>query len=95
MHVCRWEVKLENAALRVGLVGNFCLVFLFFPVTRASSLLPLIGLTSESSVRYHIWMGHITMFVFTVHGFLYFLYWASINRFDEVRDIRLSYILPL
>lgn len=79
-----WEVKLENAALRIGLVGNFCLVFLFFPVTRASSLLPLIGLTSESSVRYHIWMGHITMFVFTVHGLLYFLYWASINRFDEV-----------
>lgn len=78
---------MENAALRIGLVGNFCLAVLFFPVTRASSLLPLIGLTSESSIRYHIWVGHLTMFIFTVHGVLYFLYWASINRFDEVITI--------
>ncbi|CAA6657162.1 unnamed protein product [Spirodela intermedia] len=52
-----WEAKLESAALRLGLLGNLCLAFLFIPVTRTSSILPLAGLTSEGSIKYHIWLG--------------------------------------
>ncbi|CAH1447893.1 unnamed protein product [Lactuca virosa] len=36
-----WESQLDSVALRLGLIGNICLAFLFFPVTRGSSILPL------------------------------------------------------
>nr|BAV57586.1 probable ferric reductase oxidase [Olea europaea] len=79
-----WEVKLETAALRLGLIGNVCLSFLFFPVTRGSSLLPLFGLTSEASVKYHIWLGHIVMTLFTAHGLSYIIYWAVTHNISEM-----------
>ncbi|CAK9156739.1 unnamed protein product [Ilex paraguariensis] len=79
-----WEAKLDSAALRLGLVGNICLGFLFFPVTRASSVLPLFGLTSEGSVKYHIWLGHIVMTLFTAHGVCYFILWAATHQLSEV-----------
>lgn len=69
----------------LGLVGNICLAFLFFPVTRGSSILQLIGLTSESSIKYHIWLGHIAMTLFTAHGLCYIIFWAKTNQVTEVR----------
>ncbi|PSS11693.1 Ferric reduction oxidase [Actinidia chinensis var. chinensis] len=79
-----WEAKLDSAALRLGLVGNLCLAFLFFPVTRGSSVLPLFGLTSEASVKYHIWLGHIVMTLFTAHGLCYIIYWAVTHQLLEM-----------
>ncbi|KAF8380183.1 hypothetical protein HHK36_027665 [Tetracentron sinense] len=79
-----WEAKLDSAALRLGLVGNICLAFLFFPVTRGSSVLPLVGLTSEASIKYHIWLGHIVMTLFTTHGLCYIIFWASTDQISEM-----------
>ncbi|CAL5382041.1 unnamed protein product [Camellia sinensis] len=79
-----WEVKLERVGLTLGLVGNICLAFLFFPVTRGSSLLPIFGLSPEASIKYHIWLGHITMVLFTSHGVVYIIYWVVANKFSEV-----------
>ncbi|KAL7083211.1 hypothetical protein ACP275_14G147600 [Erythranthe tilingii] len=79
-----WEAKLNTAALRLGLVGNIALSFLFFPVTRGSSVLPLFGLTSEGSVKYHIWLGHIVMAIFTSHGICYIIFWASTHELSEM-----------
>ncbi|KAL2536443.1 Ferric reduction oxidase 2 [Forsythia ovata] len=79
-----WEMKLETAALRLGLIGNVCLCFLFFPVTRGSSVLQLFGLTSEASVKYHIWLGHIVMTLFTAHGLCYIIYWAVTHNLSEI-----------
>ncbi|KAI8572010.1 hypothetical protein RHMOL_Rhmol01G0165600 [Rhododendron molle] len=79
-----WESKLDSAALRLGLVGNICLAFLFFPVTRGSSVLPLFGLTSEASVKYHIWIGHIAMTLFTAHGVCYIIYWAVTHQISQM-----------
>lgn len=81
----RWEVKLDNAALILGLVGNICLAFLFFPVTRASSIMMLVGLTSESSIKYHIWLGHTVMTLFTAHGLCYIIFWAETHQISDVR----------
>lgn len=80
----RWEAKLDMAALRLGLVGNIGLTFLFFPVTRGSSVLPLLGLTSEGSIKYHIWLGHIVMAFFTAHGLSYIIYWAATHQLSQV-----------
>ncbi|CAL0315043.1 unnamed protein product [Lupinus luteus] len=79
-----WQEKLDSAALRVGLIGNICLAFLFFPVARGSSVLPFFGLTSESSIKYHIWLGHIVMTLFTTHGLCYIIYWAVTNQISEM-----------
>lgn len=79
-----WEARMDSAALRLGLVGNIALSFLFFPVTRGSSVLPLLGLTSEASIKYHIWVGHIVMAFFTAHGICYLIYWSSTHQISEM-----------
>ncbi|PQM37023.1 ferric reduction oxidase 2 isoform X2 [Prunus yedoensis var. nudiflora] len=79
-----WESKLDSAALRLGLVGNICLAFLFFPVARGSSILALFGLTSEGSIKYHIWLGHLVMLLFTAHGLCYIIYWVATGQISEM-----------
>lgn len=79
-----WKARLDAAAHRLALVGDLCCAFLFFPVTRGSSILLLLGLTSESSIRYHVWLGHITMAVFATHGVCYIIYWAVTDQMDEM-----------
>ncbi|XP_028553360.1 ferric reduction oxidase 2 isoform X3 [Dendrobium catenatum] len=79
-----WEAKLYDVGLQFGLTGNMCVAFLFFPVARGSSLLPLIGLTSENSIRYHIWLGHLVMALFTAHGLCYLIVWVINGRIYEL-----------
>ncbi|XP_051143176.1 ferric reduction oxidase 2-like isoform X2 [Andrographis paniculata] len=79
-----WEVRLESVALLLGLVGNICLAFLFFPVARGSSILRQVGLTSESSIKYHIWLGHTALALFTAHGLCFVVFWASTHQISEV-----------
>ncbi|KAJ6752681.1 putative proteinDPH OXIDASE [Salix koriyanagi] len=81
-----WEVKLETAGLSLGLVGNTCLAFLFFPVARGSSVLQFVGLTSEASIKYHIWLGHITMAIFTAHGLCYVIYWSRTQQMSQMLE---------
>jgi len=80
----RWQEKIESVALRLGLVGNICLACLFFPVTRGSTVLPIFGLTSEGCIKYHIWLGHVLMTLFTAHGVCYIIYWASTHQISQV-----------
>ncbi|KAL6565952.1 hypothetical protein OROHE_005007 [Orobanche hederae] len=82
--VIGWQTKLDRVAIVTGVTGNLCLSFLFYPVTRGSSILPMLGLTSESSIKYHIWVGNMTMALFTAHGLLYIVYWTLTNRLSEM-----------
>ncbi|XP_044505692.1 ferric reduction oxidase 2-like [Mangifera indica] len=79
-----WEDKLEMSGLLIGLVGNICLAFLFFPVSRGSSILQLLGLTSERSIKYHIWLGNAAMTLFTVHGLCYIIFWAKTDQISQM-----------
>ncbi|KAJ8773188.1 hypothetical protein K2173_028365 [Erythroxylum novogranatense] len=79
-----WEAKLRSVGLTLGLVGYISLAFLFFPVTRGSSVLQFMGLTSESSIKYHIWLGHITMALFTAHGFCYIIFWIKTHQISQM-----------
>ncbi|XP_052728376.1 ferric reduction oxidase 2 isoform X2 [Vigna angularis] len=81
-----WEKRLASAAVKLGLVGNICLAFLFFPVVRSSSVLPLVGLTPESCIKYHIWLGHIAMTLFTAHGILSIIYWAVTHQLSKMLE---------
>ncbi|KHN26943.1 ferric reduction oxidase 2-like [Glycine soja] len=81
-----WEEKLDSVALRLGVVGNICLAFMFFPVARGSCVLPLLGLTSESCIKYHIWLGHIAMLLFTSHGICYIILWAVTDHISMMLE---------
>lgn len=67
---------LEIIGLRLGSIGLFCLVFLFLPVARGSVLLRLIDIPFEHATRYHVWLGHLTMVLFTLHGLFYVIAWS-------------------
>ncbi|KAF8044041.1 hypothetical protein BT93_A2123 [Corymbia citriodora subsp. variegata] len=75
-----WQARLRSVSLRIGYVGNICWAFLFFPVTRGSSILPLVGLTSESSIKYHIWLGHLSNFLFLLHTIGFVIYWGITHQ---------------
>ncbi|KAK4480733.1 hypothetical protein RD792_013815, partial [Penstemon davidsonii] len=75
-----WQTRFRSVSLRLGYIGNTCWAFLFFPVTRGSSILPLLGLTSESSIKYHIWLGHISTVLFAAHSIGFIIYWAMTNQ---------------
>ncbi|XP_068650275.1 ferric reduction oxidase 2-like [Aristolochia californica] len=79
-----WQKKFRSTAFYMAIAGNFCCAFLFYPVTRGSSILPLLGLTSEGSIKYHTWIGHIAMFFFTMHGLMFIVYWAIVNDLKEM-----------
>ncbi|KAK2665864.1 hypothetical protein Ddye_004438 [Dipteronia dyeriana] len=67
---------LELTGLRFGMIGLLCLAFLFIPVARGSVLLRLIDIPFEHATRYHVWLGHLTMLLFTLHGLFYVIVWA-------------------
>ncbi|KAF6162185.1 hypothetical protein GIB67_008314 [Kingdonia uniflora] len=87
-----WEAKFRSVSLRLGYIGNTCWAFLFFPVTRGSSILPLVGLTSESSIKYHIWLGHLSMVLFSAHSIGFIIYWAMTNQMVEMLDWSRTYV---
>jgi Zn-dependent protease with chaperone function len=76
---------LHIIGLRLGSVGLFCMLFLFLPVARGSVLLRLIDIPFEHATRYHVWLGHLTMALFTLHGLCYVIEWSMQGRlFKEV-----------
>ncbi|KAJ9539629.1 hypothetical protein OSB04_026135 [Centaurea solstitialis] len=87
-----WEAKFRSVWLRLGYIGNITWAFLFFPVTRGSSILQLVGLTSESSVKYHIWLGHLSMVLFTAHSVGFIIYWAITDQMALVWEWSRTYV---
>ena len=67
---------LINLGHRIGTIGLYCLAFLFLPVARGSVLLRLIDIPFEQAIRYHVWLGHLTMLLFTLHGLIYVISWT-------------------
>ncbi|XP_018622497.3 ferric reduction oxidase 7, chloroplastic-like, partial [Nicotiana tomentosiformis] len=66
---------LELTGLRFGFTGLICLAFLFLPGARGSVLLRAIDIPFELATRY-VWLGHLTMALFSLHGLFYVIGWA-------------------
>ncbi|KAI4351667.1 hypothetical protein L6164_006006 [Bauhinia variegata] len=90
-----WQAKFRSVSLRLGYIGNICWAFLFFPLTRGSSILPLVGLTSESSIKYHIWLGHLSMVLFAAHTIGFIIYWAITDQMIEIIEWSKTYVSNL
>ncbi|WCJ19116.1 ferric reduction oxidase 7 [Euphorbia peplus] len=71
----RWSWVFRMSGRGCGLTGLFCLSFMFIPVSRASSLLRVLNICPQHAIRYHIWIAHLCMCLFTSHGFLYLIGW--------------------
>ncbi|KAL4564315.1 hypothetical protein LXL04_028375 [Taraxacum kok-saghyz] len=69
------HVMLKHTGLRFGSIGLICLMFMFLPVSRGSIFLRLTNIPFEHATRYHVWLGHLTMTLFTLHGSCYFISW--------------------
>lgn len=78
---------LELSGVRLGMLGQLCLAFLFLPISRGSVLLRLVDIPFEHATRYHIWLGHLTMVLFTLHGLCYVIVWTLKGRLIEVSSI--------
>ncbi|XP_076953079.1 ferric reduction oxidase 4-like [Bidens hawaiensis] len=87
-----WTAKFRSVSLRLGYIGNITWAFLFFPVTRGSSLLRLVGLTSESSIKYHIWLGHVSMVLFALHSVGFIIYWGITDTMSLMKQWSQTYL---
>ncbi|KAM0940150.1 putative ferric-chelate reductase (NADH) [Dioscorea sansibarensis] len=79
----RSYLMMELTGLRLGSIGLFCMVFLFLPVARGSVLLRMIDIPFEHATRYHVWLGHLTMALFSLHGLCYVISWSLQGRLIE------------
>ncbi|WCJ41919.1 ferric reduction oxidase 7 [Euphorbia peplus] len=66
---------LQMTAFCFGLMALSIIAFLFLPVARGSILLRLIDIPFEHATKYHAWLGHLTMFLLTLHGLCYMIVW--------------------
>ncbi|KAL3499920.1 hypothetical protein ACH5RR_039013 [Cinchona calisaya] len=73
-------LMVQYTASRFGAIGIMCLAVLFFPVARGSVLLQYIDIPFEHAIRYHTWLGHVTMSMFTLHGLFYVVAWSLQGR---------------
>lgn len=79
--------------MRFATVGLFCISLLFLPIARGSILLRLVDIPFEHATRYHVWVGHITMALFALHGLFYSIAWSLEGNFkDQVSPM--SNLLP-
>ncbi|BBM98631.1 ferric-chelate reductase [Marchantia polymorpha subsp. ruderalis] len=79
-----WQKRVKKIGLRLGWIGEICLGLLFLPVSRGSILLRLIDIPFEHAAKYHVWLGHFTMTLFTLHGICFIGPWYFEGRLDKI-----------
>ena len=90
--ICCSVVVLEVIGVRLGSIGLFCLGFLFLPISRGSILLRLIDIPFEHATRYHVWLGHLTMIIFTLHSLAFVIGWSIQGRLLQQVSPSSSYL---
>ncbi|XP_065851364.1 ferric reduction oxidase 6-like isoform X2 [Euphorbia lathyris] len=66
---------LQMTVYRFGSMALSIIAFLFLPVARGSILLRIVDIPFEHATKYHAWLGHLTMFLLTLHALGYMLVW--------------------
>lgn len=75
-----WQLRLEWAALYFGVILFIDVWLLLLPVPQSNYLQDLTGLDYHSMIRWHRWMGHITLWVTSLHGILYYIFWGVTHQ---------------
>ncbi|KAL6785949.1 FRE1C [Auxenochlorella protothecoides x Auxenochlorella symbiontica] len=92
-----WQLRLEWAGLYFGVLLFIDVWLLLLPIPQSSFLQDLSGMDYHQMIRWHRWMGHITMIVTTMHGLLYFIFWGITHQFwtmftDWSEDSSINYL---
>ncbi|GIL63792.1 hypothetical protein Vafri_17790 [Volvox africanus] len=67
----------NSMAKYTGMVGNFDLLMLFFPLPRCNFLHWLLQSDFPGMVKYHRWLGHGTLMMYSLHGIIYMALWTK------------------
>ncbi|GLI65959.1 hypothetical protein VaNZ11_009641 [Volvox africanus] len=67
----------NSMAKYTGMVGNFDLLMLFFPLPRCNFLHWLLQSDFPRMVKYHRWLGHGTLMMYSLHGIIYMALWTK------------------
>ncbi|KAK1294695.1 hypothetical protein QJS10_CPA16g00429 [Acorus calamus] len=76
LHLNRWQLKFMMVGIRFGSLTEACLALLLLPILRGMSLLRLLGIQFEASVRYHVWLGNAVALFSVVHGTCIMFIWG-------------------
>lgn len=85
LNVRRWALKWDKLSDTLGKALPFTIGCLFMPVARGSPILRLIDVPFEQAVKYHRWMGYLTVLLVVVHGATYGVYAGAIHKIELVR----------
>ncbi|GLC43534.1 hypothetical protein PLESTM_001483800 [Pleodorina starrii] len=71
-----------SLAKYTGFVGNLDLLLLFFPLPRCNFLHWLLNSDFPAMVKYHRWLGHGTLLMYSLHGVIYMAIWKADGTFS-------------
>ncbi|KAG2452202.1 hypothetical protein HYH02_003233 [Chlamydomonas schloesseri] len=71
------EVVQDSVAKYAGWVGRLDILIMFFPLPRCNFLHWLLGSDFPTLIKYHRWLGHGTLLVYSIHGITYMSTWAK------------------
>jgi len=72
--------KFEYISVMLGWVALVPMALLFLPVARGSPILKLIDVPFEHAVKYHIWLGHMTLILVLAHGVSYGIFYGVMDE---------------
>ncbi|GLC40211.1 hypothetical protein PLESTM_001015500 [Pleodorina starrii] len=78
------EVVQDGAAKYFGWVGRLDILLLFFPLPRCNFLHWLVGSDFPAMVKYHRWLGHGTLMVYSLHGITYMSMWTHAGTLSSM-----------
>ncbi len=85
---CRWILKLAQAAIMLGRTLAFSIALLFIPVSRSSPIMRMLDVPFEHAVKYHKWLGHITLTIVFAHSAIFITIFSYENNIAHVCFIR-------
>jgi hypothetical protein len=84
----RWILKLSQAAKMLGRTLAFSIALLFIPVSRSSPIMRMLDVPFEHAVKYHKWLGHITLTIVFTHSVIFITIFSYENNIAHVCFIR-------
>ncbi|KAG0611876.1 hypothetical protein M758_7G172500 [Ceratodon purpureus] len=64
-------VKWIHAGITLGRVSVFPISLLFLPISRSSPIYRMMNIPFEQALRYHTWLGHLTMTILLGHASIF------------------------
>ena len=78
--------ELERTARTLGHLNNLFISFLLFPITRNSIWQYIFGISYERALRFHRFIGVLTVLSTSLHMWVWWAYWSNLGQFlDQFR----------